>query len=136
MSKVYINGRAYPLLKINGVEVPKITKYQTLAPKLWSADTGRDLAGTNKGTLVGIFTKIQVETAFLTQSQYQALSTQLDKASITVQYYDNSTKHIYEEQMYANDRQENLLSSKRLDEDSFSFNLIANKKKSYRRLVV
>lgn len=136
MSKVIIGGTKYPLIKINGLEVPKIVEYQATAPKLWSSDTGRDLAGNNKGTLIGIFTKISVTTGILTDSEYRSLATELDKASITVQYYDSGTGHILEENMYANDRQHKLLSSKRLMNDGLTFNLIANRKKKYARVIV
>lgn len=135
-TKVIINGNKYALLKINGIEVPKIVKYQATAPKLWSSDTGRDMSGTNRGTLVGIFTKVQVETGVLTAQEYQALANELDKASLVVQYYDSGTGHILEESMYANDRGHEMLSAKKLTAKGLAFNLIANKKKKYARVIV
>lgn len=60
--------------------------------KLWSNDSGRNLAGTQSGTLVGIFPKIVVQFRKLTQTELETLAPVLDSARQTVQYYDPNKK--------------------------------------------
>ena len=60
--------------------------------KLWSSDSGRNLAGTQSGTLIGIFPKIIVQFRKLTQTELETLAPILDSARQTVQYYDPSKK--------------------------------------------
>ena len=60
--------------------------------KLWSSDSGRNLAGTQSGTLVGIFPKIVVQFRKLTKSELELLTPILDSARQTVQYYDPNKK--------------------------------------------
>ena len=60
--------------------------------KLWSSDSGRNLAGTQSGTLIGIFPKIIVQFRKLTQIELETLAPVLDSARQTVQYYDPNKK--------------------------------------------
>ena len=60
--------------------------------KLWSSDSGRNLAGTQSGTLIGIFPKIVVQFRKLTQTELETLAPVLDSARQTVQYYDPNKK--------------------------------------------
>ena len=60
--------------------------------KLWSNDSGRNLAGTQSGTLVGIFPKIVVQFRKLTKSELELLTPILDSSRQTVQYYDPNKK--------------------------------------------
>ena len=60
--------------------------------KLWSSDSGRNLAGTQSGTLIGIFPKIIVQFRKLTQTELETLAPVLDSARQTVQYYDPNKK--------------------------------------------
>ena len=60
--------------------------------KLWSSDSGRNLAGTQSGTLVGIFPKIIVQFRKLTQTELETLAPILDSSKQTVQYYDPNKK--------------------------------------------
>ena len=60
--------------------------------KLWSSDSGRNLAGTQSGTLIGIFPKIIVQFRKLTQTELETLAPILDSARQTVQYYDSNKK--------------------------------------------
>ena len=60
--------------------------------KLWSSDSGRNLAGEQSGTLVGIFPKIVVQFRKLTQTELETLAPVLDSARQTVQYYDPNKK--------------------------------------------
>ena len=56
--------------------------------KLWSSDSGRNLAGKQSGTLIGIFPKIIVQFRRLTKSELQTLAPILDSSRQTIQYYD------------------------------------------------
>ena len=60
--------------------------------KLWSNDSGRNLAGTQSGTLVGIFPKIVVQFRKLTKSELELLTPILDSARQTLKYYDPNKK--------------------------------------------
>ena len=56
--------------------------------KLWSSDSGRNLAGTQSGTLIGIFPKIVVQFRKLTKIELETIIPILDSARQTVKYYD------------------------------------------------
>ena len=60
--------------------------------KLWSSDSGRNLAGTQSGTLIGIFPKIVVQCRKLTKIELETIIPILDSARQTVQYYDPNKK--------------------------------------------
>lgn len=71
--------------------------------KLWSKDSGRNLAGTQSGTLVGIFPKIVVQFRKLTKSELELLTPILDSARQTVQYYDPNKKTMTTMSTYTGD---------------------------------
>lgn len=60
--------------------------------KLWSSDSGRNLAGTQSGTLVGIYPKIIVQFRKLTKIELETIIPILDSARQTVKYYDPNKK--------------------------------------------
>lgn len=60
--------------------------------KLWSNDSGRNLAGTQSGTLIGIFPKIIVQFRKLTKIELETIIPILDSARQTVKYYDPNKK--------------------------------------------
>lgn len=60
--------------------------------KLWSSDSGRNLAGTQSGTLIGIFPKIIVQFRKLTKIELETIIPILDSARQTVKYYDPNKK--------------------------------------------
>lgn len=71
--------------------------------KLWSSDSGRNLAGTQSGTLIGIFPKIIVQFRKLTQTELETLAPVLDSARQTVQYYDPNKKAMVSMTTYTSD---------------------------------
>ena len=80
-------------LIVNGINLGKYIVQATYSyNKLWSNDSGRNLAGTQSGTLVGIFPKIVVQFRKLTKSELELLTPILDSARQTVQYYDPNKK--------------------------------------------
>ena len=60
--------------------------------KLWSSDSGRNLAGTQTGTLVGIFPKIILQFRPLTKAELEVVVPILDSANQSVTYYDPNKK--------------------------------------------
>ena len=80
-------------LIVNGINLGKYIVQATYSyNKLWSNDSGRNLAGTQSGTLIGIFPKIVVQFRKLTQTELETLAPILDSARQTVQYYDPNKK--------------------------------------------
>lgn len=76
-------------LIINSVNMGNyITQAQYSYNKLWSEDSGRNLSGTQTGTLIGIYPKIIVTFRKLTQAELKVITPILDSASQTVSYYD------------------------------------------------
>lgn len=74
---------------INGVNMGQYILQATYSyNKLWSSDSGRNLAGTQSGTLVGIFPKIVLQFRKLTKSELEIIAPILDSARQTVTYYD------------------------------------------------
>ena len=80
-------------LIVNNINLGKYIVQATYSyNKLWSSDSGRNLAGTQSGTLVGIFPKIIVQFRKLTQTELETLAPILDSSKQKVQYYDPNKK--------------------------------------------
>jgi hypothetical protein len=78
---------------INGVSMGQyILEAKYGYNKLWSSDSGRNLAGTQTGTLVGIFPKIILQFRKLTKSELEIIVPILDSQSQVVTYYDPNKK--------------------------------------------
>lgn len=76
-------------LQVNGISLGQyITNVEYQYNKLWGSDSGRNLAGDQSGTLLGIFVKIVVTFRKLTKSELEYLAPVLDSAYQTVTYYD------------------------------------------------
>ena len=60
--------------------------------KLWSSDSGRNLAGTQSGTLIGIFPKLILQFRKLTKSELEIIAPILDSPRQSVKYYDPNKK--------------------------------------------
>lgn len=58
--------------------------------KLWASDTGRNLAGSMSGTLVGIFPKLILSFRKLSKEELNTVAPILDRATQSVTYYDPS----------------------------------------------
>ena len=71
--------------------------------KLWSSDSGRNLAGSQSGTLVGIFPKLVIQFAPLTKSELEIIVPILDSARQTVSYYDPNKKQQVTMETYTGD---------------------------------
>lgn len=77
---------------VNGVSMgPYLLEAKYEHNKLWGSDTGRNLAGTMTGTLVGIFPKITLTFRKLTQAEMNIIAPILDSSTQTLRYYDPTT---------------------------------------------
>lgn len=80
-------------ITINSVSMGQyITEAKFSYNKLWSSDSGRNLAGVQSGTLVGIFPKIVLQFRKLTKAELEIIIPILDSATQTVTYYDPNKK--------------------------------------------
>lgn len=96
--------------------------------KLWSSDSGRNLAGTQKGTLIGIFPKLVLNFRPLTPSEVHYLAPIFDSARQTTKYYDDNKGQITTMTTYTGDWK---AVSKKLNKcESFSISFISTKKRS------
>ena len=116
------------LIKLNGKSFKSIISYKLGRNKLWSSDTGRNMAGSMKGTLIGNFPKIMLEIEPLDAEEMAELEILLDSASIEVEYYNNKYKCTCTADIYANDYEEDLLRRSDMQYKSFSVNLIPNER--------
>ena len=91
-------------LIVNGISIGKyIVQAEYQYPKLWGDDTGRNLAGTFTGTLLGIFPKIVVQFRKLSKEELEIIAPILDSQSQTVTYYDPVKKQNITIQTYTGD---------------------------------
>jgi len=80
-------------LIINGINMGQyIVEAKYGYNKLWSSDSGRNLAGTQSGTLIGIFPKIILQFRKLTKAELEIIVPILDSSGQTVTYYDPKKK--------------------------------------------
>lgn len=95
--------------------------------KLWSSDSGRNLAGTQSGTLIGIFPKLILQFRKLTKTELEILVPILDKARQTVTYYDPNKKQNITITTYTGDYEivnKNIINNNKKNE-GFSCSFIA-----------
>lgn len=122
---MYINKNS---VIIDGIVMaPYISSAKFGWHKLWGKDTGRNLAGKNKGTLVGIFPKITLNFRPLTQDEVEFLAPILDSINQLTEYYDPRKKGKLIMSTYAGDWEQTYKKFER--GDSFSCAFIANEKR-------
>ena len=72
--------------------------------KLWGSDTGRNMKGSNSGTLLGIFPKITLQfKPNLTQDELFIIAPILNRANQETKYYDPEYKRIVTLSTYSGD---------------------------------
>ena len=94
-------------LKINTTDITGYLKspggYTTQRAKLWK-DAGRNMTGNLLSTFLGIFPKIKLNVrAGLSDSEISTLTTLLDNASFTVQWWDSKSQSYKTGTFYAGD---------------------------------
>ena len=78
---------------INGVNMGNyLVEAKFSYNKLWDSSSGRNLAGSMTGTLIGIFPKIVLQFKPLTKSELEIIVPILDSPRQTVSYYDPNKK--------------------------------------------
>ena len=100
--------------------------------KLWSSDSGRNLAGEQSGTLIGIFPKLTLQFRKLTQTELEIIAPILDSARQSVKYYDPKKKATVTMTTYTGDYEitnKYIINNGRKNE-GFSCSFIATKKRS------
>lgn len=100
--------------------------------KLWGKDSGRNLAGEQSGTLIGIFPKITLQFRKLSKSELHTISLLLDTAMQSVTYFDPYKNVSYTMDTYTGDWEvvnKRMLNSGGKNE-GFSIAFIAIRKRS------
>lgn len=117
------------LLKIDGVTVPKLLGYKVSYCKLWGSDTGRSMTGENKGTLVGIFPKIEITVGRLTAPEMSKLLALVNKASASVTYFDTEKRQEITGSFYFGDVADEIIKQRSEGHKQISVSIIANKRR-------
>lgn len=121
-------------LIIDGINMGQyITEVEYGYNKLWASDSGRNLAGVQSGTLIGIFPKLKVNFRKLTQQELELIAPILDKANQNVTYYDPVKKAMTTMSTYTGDwatLNRNTFSNVVKANESFSISFIARKKRA------
>lgn len=127
---MYINKDS---LIIDGINMGKyITEVEYGYNKLWASDSGRNLAGVQSGTLIGIFPKLKLNFIKLTQKELETIAPILDKATQNVTYYDPVLKKMTTMSTYTGDwatLNRNSFTDVARANESFSISFIARKKR-------
>lgn len=100
--------------------------------KLWSSDSGRNLAGKMTGTLIGIFPKLILQFRKLTKSELEIIVPLLDSPNQTVKYYDPNKKATVEMTTYTGDYEitNKQIISNNAKNEGFSCSFIATQRRS------
>jgi hypothetical protein len=96
--------------------------------KLWASDSGRNLAGEQTGTLIGIFPKLVLQFRRLTKDEVHLLAPILDSARQTVQYYDDNKGAMTTMTTYTGDWK--LVNKGIQQNEPFSCSFISTRKRS------
>lgn len=121
-------------LVVNGISIGKyLVQAEYQYPKLWGDDTGRNLAGTFTGTLLGIFPKIIVQFRKLTKDELETIAPILDSQSQSVIYYDPVKKQNTTIQTYTGDWSivnKSIVGHNGVKNEGFSISFISTKRRS------
>ena len=99
--------------------------------KLWASDTGRNLAGVNTGTLIGIFPKIIMQFRKLTKTELETIASILDSPTQSVRYYDPNKQNYITIDTYTSDwgfENNGIINNYRKNE-GFNISFIARRKR-------
>lgn len=95
--------------------------------KLWAEDSGRNLAGEQSGTLIGIFPKLILNFRKLTREEIETIVPILDSATQSLTYYDPNKRANITIETYTGDYNflDNCKIGNNRKNDSFSISFIA-----------
>ena len=118
-------------LIIDGIYMAQyLTKVKFGYHKIWSSDTGRNMAGTNSGTLVGIFPKITMTFRKLNEEEISTVLSLFNKAENKVTFYNpDLNKTIYNMSCYSNDQEYDQTNLGKIE--GYSCAVISNRKREY-----
>lgn len=100
--------------------------------KLWASDSGRNLAGVQSGTLIGIFPKLILQFRHLTKTELELIAPILDASRQSIKYYDANKKATVTMDTYTGDYEvinKDIISSD-MPNEGFSCSFIAVRKRS------
>lgn len=121
-------------IMINGVNMGQyIIEARYGYNKLYGNDSGRNLAGTMSGTLLGIFPKIILQFGPLSKSELEIVVPILDSANQTVTYYDPNKKQNVTITTYTGDYEitnKGIVGRNGIKNEGFSCSFIAVRKRS------
>ena len=121
-------------LIVDGINMGKyVTEVEYGYNKLWASDSGRNLAGVQSGTLIGVFPKLKVNFRKLTKAELEMIAPILDKPTQNVTYYDPVLKRNYTMSTYTGDwatLNRNTFINVAKANESFSISFIARKKRA------
>lgn len=118
------------LLKIGNTDITKLVSYKVSYCKLWSSDTGRSMTGENKGTLIGIFPKIEITLGKMTETEMAKFLALVNVASADVTYYDTERRQNITNSFYFGDVSDEISRQKAMSHKQISVSIIANKRRS------
>lgn len=90
------------LVEIDDTPLPQLKKFKVGRNKLW-ANADRNMAGELRSTFVGIFPKLTLEFAPMSDADLRTLIGLLDQPSFTVTWYDEYTQTDATGTYYASD---------------------------------
>lgn len=126
---MYINKNS---LIVDGLNLGTyITQAKYGFNKIWSSNSGRNLAGTFNGTLNGIYPKITVSFKKLSKEDLEIISPIIDSQEQTLQYYDPNFKKMVTLQTYTDSYEyldKNIIQD-RIKNESFEVSFISRKKR-------
>ena len=128
---MFINKNSIIINNVNMGEY--ITEAKFGYNKLWSKDSGRNLAGTQSGTLIGIFPKIILQFRSLTQNELEQITEILDSARQTTTYYDPNKKRNITMTTYTGDYEitnKGIVGNEGIKNEGFSCSFISVRKRS------
>ena len=120
-------------IKINNISMGQyIVEAKYEYNKLWANDSGRNLAGVQSGTLIGIFPKIILQFRMLNKVELETIVPILDSASQQFTYYDPFKKSNITMETYTGDYSINntTIVENGKKNDGFSCSFIAKRKRS------
>lgn len=116
-------------LKVNNISLGQyITNVEYQYNKLWGSDSGRNMAGTQSGTFLGVYPKIVVTFRKLSKTEFEYLVPILDSPYQTVTYYDPIKKTNINMSTYTGDysvNNKNIIGQKNHKNEGFQISFIS-----------
>lgn len=118
------------LLKIGDTNISKLVSYKVSYCKLWSSDTGRSMTGENKGTLIGIFPKLEITLGKMSGPEMSKFLALVNVARADVTYYDTERREPVTNSFYFGDAVDEIYRQKNMSHKPISISIVANKRRT------